>query len=271
MGNWNYGKSLDWLNQMKYDKGNVVFLLKKYYPEIKDSVIHSGYFGTMDFVLLYCYVREYKPKNIFEIGGGTSTKIIFQALAKNNENSKLTCFALQRTSEDFKIPENIEYVFHGGDFMDSYYQNPIDLKKLDFVFIDGPHEAYFATFFCYDILDNLNSNTLIHIHDFQEPNVLQEGYEKGWYTLGELGKNPTITDEAFTVYYHLKHHDNYELLCKSNDLLENNFELVDFIEHVSDCMYKNGNFSNIKGGLFKKKKPVIKNESPASSFYLLKK
>jgi hypothetical protein len=64
---------------------------------------------------------------------------MFQALTKNNEKTKLTCFALQRTSEDFKIPEGIEYVFHKGDFMDSYYQNPIDLEKLYFIFIDVPH------------------------------------------------------------------------------------------------------------------------------------
>lgn len=267
MGNWNYGKSLDWLERLNYNKASNVNLLKKYYPDIKDNVIHSGYFGTMDSVLLYSYIREYKPKNILEIGGGTSTKIMFQALEKNNENTKLTCFALQRTSEDFKIPKNVEYVFHDGDFMDSYYQNPIDLEKLDFVFIDGPHEAYFATFFCYEILDNLKQNTLIHIHDFQEPRILQEGYEKGWYTLGEYMKHPTITDEAFTVYYHLKYHQNYDLLCKSNDLLENNFELVNFIENISNCMYKNA--FNEKG-LFKKKKSRIENETQASSIYLLK-
>jgi predicted O-methyltransferase YrrM len=267
MGCWNYGKSLDWLDELKYNKENVGSLLKKYYPEIKDDVIHSGYFGTMDSVLLYCYIREYKPKNILEIGGGTSTKIMLQALTKNNENAKITCFALQRTSEDFKISEKIDYEFYAGDFMDTYYQNPIDLGKIDFIFIDGPHEAYFATFFCYEILDKLKNNTLIHIHDFQEPSVLREGYEKSWYVLGEYMKHPTITDEAYTVYFHLKNNTNYKLLCKSNDLLENNFNLVEFIENVSNCMYKNA-FE--KKGLFKQRKSRIKNETQASSIYLLK-
>jgi hypothetical protein len=80
-------------------------------------------------------------------------------------------------------------------------------------------------------------------------------------------KNPTITDEAFTVYYHLKYHKGYELLCKSNDLLENNFGLINFIENVSNCMYKN---ALNKKGLFNKKKVRIENETQASSIYLLK-
>src|SRR5579863_1906547 len=98
MGNWNYGKSLDgWLeNLTNYDKDSIVNMLQKYYSEIKGSVIHTSYFGTMDSVLLYSFVREYKPKNILEIGGGTSTRILFQALEKNGLSSKLTSYAIQR-------------------------------------------------------------------------------------------------------------------------------------------------------------------------------
>jgi len=175
--------------------------------------------------------------------------------------------ALKRTSEDFNIPDNVEYIFHSGDFMDSYFSNPVNLENLDFVFIDGLHEAYFATFFCYELLDKLKPNTLIHIHDFQEPSVLKEGYEKGWYTLGKYMKQPTITDEAFTVYYHLKYRNDYKFLCKSNDLLENHFEMISFIENVSNCMYRN-NLTD--GGIFKKKKTRNENEAPAESVYLLR-
>lgn len=111
MGNWNYGKSLDseLFELIGYDKDKIINMIRKYYPEIQDSIIHTSYFGTMDSILLYSFVREFKPKNILEIGGGTSTKIIFQALAKNGLDVKLTSYAIERTSDMPSTPNNIQY------------------------------------------------------------------------------------------------------------------------------------------------------------------
>lgn len=275
MGNWQYGLSLkDWDATTYYNKDVVVNMIMKYYPEIKNSVIHTGYFGSMDSVLLYSYLREFKPTNILEVGGGTSTKIMFKALTENGLNSKLTCYAKERTSEVKEIPNCVKYVFHEGDFLTTFFEHPLNPEEFDFIFIDGAHEAYFASFFCYEIFEKLKSQTLIHIHDAQEPDVLLEGYQKGWYTLGEYTRNPTITDEMYVVYQYIKNHKNYKVLCKSSDLLEKNFERINFIEGVEKCLYRNVNKKDSKNsfrrGLFKNEKQKNEEEAPGTSFYMIK-
>jgi len=279
LGNWNYGLSIgEWYKELTaYDKDVVLHLLKKYYPEIKDGVIHSGYFGTMDSVLLYSYIREFKPRNIMEIGGGTSSKVMFQALKKNGLNVKLNGYALKRTSDVSQAPDCVDYVFHEGDLLETFFKYPPSLEQLDFVFIDGAHESYFASFYCYEILEKLKPGTLIHIHDVQEPDVLLEGYEKGWWKLGEYCKNPTITDEIFTMYLYIKKQGGYKVLCKSNDLLEKNLDKVNFIHEVENCLYKNALArpvseqakSSIKD-FFKRKEVWSDVETQASSFYMIK-
>lgn len=274
MGNWQYGKSLkDWSIVTNYDRKVVVNMINKYYTEIEGSVIHTGYFGTMDSVLLYSYLRDFKPKNILEIGGGTSTRIMFQALEKNGFNVKLTCYAKERTSDVKESPNCVRYTFHEGDFLDSFFEHPINPEEVDFVFIDGAHEAYFATFFCYEILEKLRPGTLIHIHDVQEPDILLEGYQKGWFTLSKYTPNPTITDEFFTVYFYIKNNKKFKVLCKSNDLLEKNFEEISFIENVEECMYRNVNKKEEKSSFFhklKKQEQKIEGQAPATSFYMIK-
>lgn len=270
MGNWNYGKSLDgWLESLtNYDKDFIVNMLQKYYSEIKGSVIHTSYFGTMDSVLLYSFVREYKPKNILEIGGGTSTRILFQALEKNGINSKLTSYAIQRTIDLPSTPKCIDYTFVDGDFLTTFFDNKINLDHIDFVFIDGPHESYFADFYCYEILDKIKPGTLVHIHDVHDPDVLLEGYNKGWYVL-DYAKYPTITDEIFSVYLYLKHKGGFKILCRSNNLLEKNLEKIKFIDNVEKCLYSNS-LSKDHRRFFKRKTTRNKEETQASSFYMLK-
>lgn len=275
MGNWQYGQSLkDWFIITDYDRDAVVNVIKKYYDEIKESIIHTGYFGSMDTVLLYSYLREFKPRNILEIGGGTSTRVMFQALEKNNLDVKLICYAKERTSNIKENPNCVKYTFHEGDFLESFFKYPLIPEELDFVFIDGAHESYFATFFCYEIFEKLKPGTLIHIHDVQEPDVLLEGYEKGWYTLSKYTPNPTITDEFFTVYLYIKNAKNYKVLCRSNDLLEKNFDKISFIKGVEDCMYRNVNKKEKKSSSFlhrfKKQEQRIEEQAPATSFYMIK-
>lgn len=174
----------------------------------------------------------------------------------------MTCHLLQTIF-------NIQYSFHEGDFLDTYFENKPELSSLDFVFIDGPHESYFATFYCYEILERLRSGTLIHIHDINEPDVLLEAYQKGWYT--PFHRNyPTITDEAFTVYLYLKNRKGYKVLCRASDLLEKNFEKISFIQDVENCLYRNALSKKTGKRFFQRKNTRGKDETQASSFYMIK-
>lgn len=60
-------------------------------PRNKTLVPHQYYvdndgFTSVDGEILYCMIRHFKPKNIFEIGSGNSTYLSAQAILKNKED-----------------------------------------------------------------------------------------------------------------------------------------------------------------------------------------
>jgi predicted O-methyltransferase YrrM len=241
MGNFNYGKTLSqWGERLSYNKEKIVELLKKHYENTKNVVTPNGYYSKLDGMLLLSILDEYKPNNIVEIGGGLTTKLIMSHIQKNKPETNFTTFAIDlRNTLPTEKPKNFKYI--EGDFLNTYFENDIDWSNVDLLFIDALHEAHFATFFCYELFPKLKKGAIIHVHDFQEPSVLLEGYNKGYITLGEYWKNPTITDEAYEIFYYIKDKPEYRVLCNSNNLLELNTKLVDWIPNVTDSLYINCN------------------------------
>jgi hypothetical protein len=88
-------------------------------------------------------------------------------------------------------------------------------------------------------LSKLKPNTIIHIHDCQQPDVLLEGYQKGWWSVGEYCPHPSITDEYYTVAMFLKHYSNrFRILCNTNDLVEHHYQELDFIPEALNDRYR---------------------------------
>jgi hypothetical protein len=60
-------------------------------PKEKTSIaseyyIHNGAFDSVDGEMLYCMIRHFKPRTIFEIGSGYSTCLAAQASLENEKN-----------------------------------------------------------------------------------------------------------------------------------------------------------------------------------------
>lgn len=54
--------------------------------------INNGYFESVDGEMLYCMIRSFKPRRIFEIGSGYSTLLSTQAALKNSaEDGSYEC------------------------------------------------------------------------------------------------------------------------------------------------------------------------------------
>jgi hypothetical protein len=120
------------------------------------------------------------------------------------------------------------------------------------------HQSYFAVFYCYEILSKLRPGTIIHIHDCQQPDVLLEGYKRGWWTTGEFCPYPSVTDEYYTVAMFLKHNlSKFKILCNTSDLVENHLNELDFIPGSADDQYKS---MLVKNG----------NNASASALWLIK-
>ena len=60
------------------------------FPRFKTSVpyqyyVNNGTFGSVDGEILYCMIRQFKPRKIFEIESGNSTYLAAQAIQRNKK------------------------------------------------------------------------------------------------------------------------------------------------------------------------------------------
>lgn len=62
----------------------------RFFPGLKHRFpyqyyVNNGSFESVDGEILYCMIRHFKPRKIFEIGSGNSTYLAAQAILKNKE------------------------------------------------------------------------------------------------------------------------------------------------------------------------------------------
>lgn len=133
-------------------------------------------FGYSDAMALYCFVRHFKPKRILEIGGGFSTLVIEEALAKNG------CGELWEI-EPFPKP-----TLQRISSIKRFYQKPVqevplsvfeELEENDILFIDSTHTVKASsdcTFIYLKALPRVRKGVIIHSHD----TFLPESLPKSW-------------------------------------------------------------------------------------------
>jgi predicted O-methyltransferase YrrM len=152
--------------------------INNFVNEFNDSelagIIVNSSFGSIDAEILYSMVRKNKPKKIIEIGGGISSKIISNAVRKNNleKNScKYICV------EPFPTKILIETIHELGDLIKKKVEDVEinlfeSLGENDILFIDSSHvvkpfnDVYFVFF---KVLPFLKKGVLVHFHDIYLP------------------------------------------------------------------------------------------------------
>ncbi|TFF90911.1 MAG: class I SAM-dependent methyltransferase [Promethearchaeota archaeon] len=151
------------------------------FPRFRTKIPHqyyvtNGNFRSVDGEILYCMIRDFKPKKIIEIGSGYSTFCSAQAILKNEEEDKnYSCELIAIEPYPNKI---LQQGFPGlTEVMIKNLQDvPIKFfKKLtenDILFIDSSHilnignDVYLEYL---EILPRLNKGVLVHIHDIFLP------------------------------------------------------------------------------------------------------
>lgn len=140
--------------------------------------------SALDGASLYSIVRNYKPKNIIEIGSGNSTKFISKAVKKNFE-------------EDHFSSELISIDPNPRTFVDSLcnkiYRNSLEnisldifdkLVEGDFIFFDGSHRCFQnndVSIFFLEILPKLKKGVLVGIHDIWLPYDYPQDWVQRFY------------------------------------------------------------------------------------------
>ncbi len=200
------------------------------FPRIKTSVpyqyyINNGAIESVDGEILYCIIRHFRPRKIFEIGSGNSTYLSAQAISKNKE--KDNSYECELVAIEPYPNDLLRDGFPGFSKLIPKKAEDIPLsefKKLtenDILFIDSSHVLKIGSDVQYEyleILPRLNKGIIVHLHDI----FLPAEYPKEWvlkdyrfWTEQYLLQAFLAFNDSFKVlwagsYMHLKHPDKLE-------------------------------------------------------------
>lgn len=195
---FNDQEQLEILSRFNYNEELLTFPLNSSNKITREYQYNVGSFLSGDAEYLYNMIRLYNPKNIIEIGSGSSTLMAQNAIKKNNSViPNLICDHIciepyeQKWLEEIGVKVIREKVENVG--LDIF-------KKLncnDILFIDSSHiiRPQGDVLFEYlEILPSLNKGVIIHIHDIFSP----RDYLEEWF--GDRLWNEQYLLEAFLSF-----------------------------------------------------------------------
>ena len=203
--------------------------------------INNGQFGAVDGEILYCMIRHFKPKRIFEIGSGYSTYLSAQAILKNKEDYGNDCelIAFEPYPND---------VLNGGfpglsKLIPTQIQNiPVsqfsELEEDDILFIDSSHVLKIGSDVQYEyleILPRLNKGVIIHLHDI----FLPLEYPREWVL-----KMYRFWTEQYLLQAFLSFNNNFEVLWSGSFMHLNHPDKLEvaFSSYKRDRKWPPGSF-----------------------------
>lgn len=141
-------------------------------PETPPDDVSFGYangnYGHGDAELLYAMIRHFRPRRLYEIGSGHSTKIAAKAIAKNDTPCEHICV------EPYEAPWleklDVRVIRERVETLDPSFFSALEAG--DILFIDSSHiiRPQGDVLFEYlEILPRLAPGVLIHIHDIFTP------------------------------------------------------------------------------------------------------
>jgi len=170
----------------------------------------SGMFESVDAEILYCMIRNFKPRRIYEIGSGYTTYLSAQAVLQNaKENSSYQC---ELVAIEPYPNETLRAGFPGLTKLVTKEVQDVPLSEFrkldehDILFIDSSHVLKIGSDAQYeylDILPRLNKGVIIHVHDI----FLPAEYLKNWVL-----QNRWFWNEQYLLQAFLAFNDSFELL-----------------------------------------------------------
>lgn len=150
------------------------------FPRSKTRCSHQYYvdnrfFEAVDGEILYCLIRHFKPKRVYEVGSGNSTLLAAQALRDNERDGgpsgQLVAFEPRPNSVlrcGFPGLSRL-VVTKVEDIAPAVFQ---ELGERDILFLDSSHVVRIAGDVQYEfleILPSLKPGVIVHVHDIFLP------------------------------------------------------------------------------------------------------
>lgn len=225
---FNKPKSFAGINFREKEQIELLKQFSKYADELKDIPLkptsdkkqyyyENDFYGQMDAIIYYSMIREFVPKKIIEVGSGFSTMIASQAATKNGNTIITSIEPFPNKILKSGLPNVKELI------EDKVQNVSIDqfkkLEKNDILFIDSSHISTIGSDVNYlflEVLPQLNSGVLIHIHDWLFPYE----YFHQWVIERKLFWN-----EMYLVHAFLIGNYDYEILLSNYYLIRNHFDV----------------------------------------------
>lgn len=213
--NMNEKKQLELLNSFKNKFKKEFDLIPLSIKNENEYYIRNDTFSAVDGEILYCMIRAYKPRRIYEIGSGSSTLLIIRATEKNKEEDGVEC---QITSidpyHDIRVKNiktsNLKLLTSKVEEVSpTYFQ---ELEEGDILFIDSSHVLKIGSDVKHeylDILPRLNKGVVVHIHDI----FLPAEYPKDW-----ILKEHRFWNEQYLLQAFLSFNENFGVLMANSFL-----------------------------------------------------
>jgi hypothetical protein len=205
---------LEFLSTFNFNNELLSFPVKKLNDEV-EYCYEYGQFRAGDSEMLYSIIRAVKPKQIIEIGSGSSTLMTINAIKKNQEQDashscKLTCIEPYENNwlKDLGVTvlrERVE-ILNVEIFK--------TLQENDILFIDSSHMVRpqgDVLFEIMEVLPALNKGVIIHIPDIFTP----KDYPDGWM------KDVYFWNEQYVLEAFLMNNKEYKVLLALNYLYHN--------------------------------------------------
>lgn len=167
-------------------------------------------FESVDGEILYCMIRQFKPRRIYEIGSGNSTYLSAQAVQNNvGEDSDYQCELVAIEPYPNEILK-AGFPYLSGLICKEVQDVPLSefekLNENDILFIDSSHVLRIGNDVQYEyleILPRLNKGVIVHAHDI----FLPAEYPKEW-----ILRDRRFWTEQYLLQAFLAFNKTYEVL-----------------------------------------------------------
>ena len=238
--NFNHNEQLALMKKLIHHKEIRDLKLTKLPESIYDFDIRGAFkFGDAEF--LYQIIRLLKPKKFVEIGSGSSTKIAYQALKKNKEETNIKSEHI--CIEPYEMPwlEDIGVKVIRKLAEDCDANIFTSLEENDILFIDSSHiirpqgdvlKEYL------EIIPNLKKGVYVHVHDIFSP----RDYLDEW-----IRDEVHFWNEQYLLEALLSDTNKYEIVAALNYLYHKNFnELKIVCPYISEGLEPGSFYFKIK-------------------------